>query len=50
MDIDVDYVKALEYGMPPTVGAGIGIDRLLQVLTGAESIKETILFPTMRKE
>jgi lysyl-tRNA synthetase, class II len=49
-DIDFDYVRALEYGLPPTGGMGLGVDRLVMVLAGVTSIREVILFPHMRPE
>lgn len=49
-DIDYDYVRALEYGMPCTGGLGIGIDRLIMLLSSTDNIREVLLFPTMRPE
>ena len=50
MMMDYDYINAMEYGMPPISGWGMGIDRVLQVLTGVDNIKDNILFPLMRPE
>ena len=50
MFIDQDFLKALQYGMPPTSGIGIGIDRLVMLMTGQTTIQEVLLFPQMRPE
>lgn len=49
-EVDTDYVEALQYGLPPTGGIGMGIDRLVMFLTSTDSIREVILFPTMKRQ
>lgn len=46
--LDEDFLTAMEHGMPPMTGFGMGIDRLVALLSGVESVRETVLFPTMR--
>jgi lysyl-tRNA synthetase class 2 len=48
--IDQDFVTALEHGMPPAGGMGVGIDRLMMILSGAEAIRDVILFPQLKQK
>ncbi|MEZ4409109.1 MAG: amino acid--tRNA ligase-related protein [Polyangiales bacterium] len=50
MDFDADYIRALSYGMPPTAGFGLGVDRLVMLLTGQKAIRDVVLFPLLRPE
>ena len=50
MDLDEDYLKSMEQGMPPISGLGVGIDRLMMLLFNAQSVRDVVLFPMMKKD
>ena len=50
MHYDADYIRALEYGLPPCAGVGVGIDRLVMLFTGAPSIRDVLLFPQLKNK
>jgi lysyl-tRNA synthetase class 2 len=49
-EVDTDYIRALSHGLPPTAGEGVGIDRLVMLLTNSRTIREVVLFPLLRSE